>query len=284
MTVAITGATGHLGRLIIKQLQARGAGADLVGLVRSPEKAADLGVAVRAADYDRPETLGPALAGIDTLLFISASEIGKRVAQHHNIIDAATRAGVKRVIYTSLLHADRSTIDLAAEHRATEAELKATGLPLTILRNGWYTENYTATAPMALANGAFYGSAGNGRISAAAREDFAEAAVVALTGTGHEGRTYELAGDDSFTLAELAAEISRQSGREIPYRDLPVAQYAAALVGAGVPEAFAQAIAGWDVEAAKGALFHEGHELSTLIGRPTTPLARSVTEALPPGK
>jgi NAD(P)H dehydrogenase (quinone) len=280
MTVAITGATGHLGRLVIQQLQARGAASDLVALARSPEKAGDLGVAVRQADYDRPETLGAALAGVDTLLLISASELGKRVPQHRNVIDAATRSGVKRVIYTSLLHADRSIIDLAAEHRETEAMLGATGLPLTILRNGWYTENYTASAPAALANGAFYGSAGDGRISGATRADFAAAAVAVLVGSGHEGRTYELAGDESFTLAELAAEISRQVGREIPYRDLPVPEYAAALVGAGLPEPLARTIAQWDADAAKGALFHEGHELSALIGRPTTPLRDAVTAAI----
>lgn len=280
MTVAITGATGHLGRLVIQQLQARGAASDLVALARSPEKAGDLGVAVRQADYDRPETLGAALAGVDTLLLISASELGKRVPQHRNVIDAATRSGVKRVIYTSLLHADRSIIDLAAEHRETEAMLGATGLPLTILRNGWYTENYTASAPAALANGAFYGSAGDGRISGATRADFAAAAVAVLVGSGHEGRTYELAGDESFTLAELAAEISRQAGREIPYRDLPVPEYAAALVGAGLPEPLARTIAQWDADAAKGALFHEGHELSALIGRPTTPLRDAVTAAI----
>lgn len=280
MTVAITGATGHLGRLVIQQLQARGAASDLVALARSPEKAGDLGVAVRQADYDRPETLGAALAGVDTLLLISASELGKRVPQHRNVIDAATRSGVKRVIYTSLLHADRSIIDLAAEHRETEAMLGATGLPLTILRNGWYSENYTASAPAALANGAFYGSAGDGRISGATRADFAAAAVAVLVGSGHEGRTYELAGDESFTLAELAAEISRQAGREIPYRDLPVPEYAAALVGAGLPEPLARTIAQWDADAAKGALFHEGHELSALIGRPTTPLRDAVTAAI----
>lgn len=280
MTIAITGATGQLGRLVVRQLQARVPASDLVALARSPAKASDLGIAVREADYDRPDTLGPALDGVGTLLLISSSEVGKRAAQHRSVIEAATRAGVQRIVYTSLLHADRSPIDLAVEHRATEADLKASGLPVTILRNGWYTENYDASLAAALANGALFGSAGAGRISSATRADFAEAAAVVVTGIGHEGKTYELAGDEAYTLADLAAELSRQAGREIPYRDLPEAEYAAALAGAGVPEAFARMIAGWDVAAAQGALFDDGRQLSALIGRPTTPLGTAVADAL----
>ena len=280
MTIAITGATGQLGRLVVQNLAARVPASELVALVRSPAKAADLGVAVRRAAYDRPETLGPALAGVDTLLLISSSEVGKRAAQHRNVIEAATRAGVKRIVYTSLLHADRSPLDLAVEHRATEEELKTSGLPFTILRNGWYTENYTASVPAALANGAFFGSAGDGRVSSATRADFAEAAAVVLTGIGHEGKTYELAGDEAYTLTDLAVELSRQARRAIPYRDLPEAEYAAALAGAGLPEGLARAFAGYDTAAARGALFNDGRQLSALIGRPTTPLRAAVADAL----
>lgn len=280
MTIAITGATGQLGRLVVQQLAARVPASDLVALVRSPARAADLGIAAREADYERPETLGPALAGVDTLLLISSSEVGKRAAQHRNVIEAATRAGVKRVVYTSLLHADRSPLDLAVEHRATEADLKASGLPFTILRNGWYTENYAASIAAALANGALFGSAGAGRIASATRADFAEAAAVVVTGIGHDGKSYELAGDEAYTLADLAAELSRQTGRAIPYRDLPEAEYAAALAGAGVPEGFARMIAGWDAATAHGALFDDGRQLSALIGRPTTPLRAAVADML----
>ena len=280
MTTAITGATGQLGRLLVQQLRARVPASDLLALVRSPARAADLGIAVREADYDRAETLEPALAGVDTLLLISSSAEGKRAAQHRNVIEAAARAGVKRVVYTSLLHADRSPLDLAVEHRATEVDLKASGLRFTILRNGWYTENYTASVPAALANGAFFGSAGDGRVSSATRADFAEAAAVVLTGVRHEGKTYELAGDEAYTLADLAAELSRQTGRTIPYRDLPEAEYAAALADAGLPEALAGAFAGYDTAAAHGALFDEGRQLSALIGRPTTPLRTAVADAL----
>lgn len=280
MTTAITGATGQLGRLVVEDLRGRAPAADLVALVRSPARAADLGIAVRQADYDSPEMLGPALAGVDTLLLISSSEIGKRAAQHRHVIDAAARAGVKRIVYTSLLQADRSPLDLAVEHRATEADLKASGVPFTILRNGWYTENYTASASAALANGAFLGSAGEGRIASATRADFAEAAAVVLTGIGHEGKTYELAGDEVYTLTDLAAELSRQTGHAIPYRDLPEAEYSAALVGAGLPEGLARMIAGWDAAVANGALFDDGRQLSALIGRPTTPLRVAVADAL----
>jgi NAD(P)H dehydrogenase (quinone) len=279
-TIAITGATGQLGRLVVEQLKTRLPAERLVALVRTPAKAADLGVAVREADYTRPETLAAALAGIDTLLLVSATEFGQRVAQHRHVIDAAKRAGVKRIVYTSVLRADQSLLSLALEHKETEALIKASGLAWTILRNGWYTENYTGSIAGALAGGAFIGSAGEGRIASAARADYAAAAVAVLTTSGHDGKTYELAGDSAWTLADLAAEISRQSGKAIPYRNLPEADYAAALKGFGLPEGFAKAIAGWDVAASQGALFDEVRQLSRLIGRPTTPLADSVAAAL----
>lgn len=280
MTIAITGATGQLGRLVVKRLKAKGAAADLVALVRSPAKAADLGVVTREADYTKPAVLDQALVGIDQLLLISASELGQRVAQHHNVIVAAKNAKVKRIIYTSLLHADSSPLDLAKEHRATEAELKESGIPFTILRNGWYTENYTGSIPGALAGGAFLGSAGDGKIASATRGDYAEAAVAALTGQGHVGKTYELAGDQAYTLRDLAAEITRQSGKTISYKHMREADYAAALIAVGLPEPLAKAIAGWDVGASQGALFDDSRQLSALIGRPTTPLSTAVADAL----
>lgn len=278
--IAITGATGQLGRLVVDKLKAKVPASDIVALARSTAKAADLGVASREADYDSPETLERALDGVDTLLLISSSEVGKRAAQHHNIIEAAKKAGVKSIVYTSLLHADTSPLDLAEEHLATEAELKASGVPFTILRNGWYTENYTGSIPGALAGGAFLGSAGEGRVSSATRDDFAEAAVAVLTTEGHEGKTYELAGDEDWTLQDLAAEISTQTGRAIPYKNLPEAEYAAALKGFGMPEGFARMIAGWDAGASRGALFDDGRRLSKLTGRPTTPLSVAVADAL----
>lgn len=280
MPIAITGATGHLGRIVIQKLIRRFAASDIVALVRDPGKARDLKVAVRVADYTQPAALEKALAGIDTLLLISSSEIGQRAAHHANVIAAASKAGVKRIVYTSLLHADTSSLNLAGEHLATEAAIKASGLAHVILRNGWYTENYTGAIPGALANGAFLGSAGDGRISSASREDYAEAAVAALTGSGHDGKTYELAGDAAWTLAELAAEISRQSGRDIPYKNLPEAEYAAVLKQAGLPGTLAVAIASWDVSASRGALFDASCALSRLIGRPTTPMTATVAAAL----
>ena len=280
MTTAVTGATGHLGRIIIGKLKKRIPSDQVVALARSPAKAADLGVEARAFDYSKPETLAPALAGVGTILLISSSEIGHRAQQHRHVIEAAKRTEVRRIVYTSLLHADTSPLSLAAEHRATEADLKSSGIPYTILRNGWYTENRTSSIGGALAAGAVIGSAGDGKFSTATRADYAEAAVATLTGKGYDGKTFELAGDDAYTLADLAAEISRQSGRTIAYRNLPEADYAAALAGVGLPEAIARAVASWDVEASKGALFDESHQLSTLIGRPTTPLSAAVSEGL----
>lgn len=276
MTIAITGATGQLGRIVVEKLKAKLPADQIVALARNPEKAADLGVPARPFDYDRPETLVSALAGIDTLLLISGSEVGKRVPQHEAVIAAAKQAGVGRIVYTSLLRADTSPISLAVEHGATEQAILASGLPHTILRNGWYVENYAAGVQGALAHGALIGAAGAGRIAAAARADYADAAVAVLTGTGHDGAIYELAGDAAFTLADLAAELSRQTGRDIPYSNLAQAEYAAALAGAGVPAPFAEMLAGWDVDISNGALFDEGRTLSKLIGHPTTSLTDGV--------
>lgn len=280
MTIAITGATGHLGQLVIEKLKQKVDASEIVALVRTPAKAAGLGVATREADYTRQDTLDVALKGVDTLLLISGNEIGQRAVQHENVIRAAVKNGVKRIVYTSLLHADKSPLNLAPEHVQTEQALKNSGLDYTILRNGWYSENYTGSIAPTLGLGAFYGSAGEGKISSAPREDYAEAAVVALTGQGHEGKTYELAGDEFYTLTDLAAEITAQSGKDIPYRNIPEADYAAALKNAGLPDGFAEAIASWDTGASQNALFDDSHVLSKLIGRKTTPIAVSVQKAL----
>jgi NAD(P)H dehydrogenase (quinone) len=287
MKIAITGSTGHLGRLVINKLKKKIPSTDIIALARSAQKAADAGVEVREADYNKPETLIRALAGVDTLLLISASEVGQRTVQHRNVIEAAKKSGVKWIVYTSLLHADTSPLSLAGEHRATEEELKKSGIPFTLMRNGWYTENYSGSIPGALAGGAFIGSAGNGKISSAARADFADAAVEILIRKGDQGKVYELAGDEPYTLSDLAAEISRQTGKNIPYKNLSEAEYAAALKSFGLPEGLAKSIAGWDVAASQGALFDDSRQLSALIGRPTTPLSAVVAEALktaPKGK
>lgn len=280
MTVAVTGATGQLGRLTVEKLKTLMPAGQIVTLVRSPEKAADLGVEARPFDYDRPETLAPALAGVDKLLLISSSEVGKRATQHQAVIDAAKEAGVSKIVYTSLLHAGRSPMSLAEEHRQTEDALARSGIPHTLLRNGWYAENYTGNLQGAIDNGALIGAAGGGRISAAARADYAEAAAVVVAGDGHAGKTYELAADTAWTLEDLAAEVSAQTGKQIPYRNLSKSDYAQALAGMGLPQEMAAAVAGFDADAAKGALFEDGRQLSALIGRPTTPLADVVRAAL----
>lgn len=282
--IAITGATGHLGRLVIEVLLERGtAPSEIIAAVRSPEKAADLaarGVEVREADYTKPDTLETALEGVGRLLLISSNEVGQRFAHHRNVIEAAKKAGVGFIAYTSIVRADSNPMMLAAEHKATEEVIRASGIPFALLRNGWYTENYTGQLPQYLENGVILGSAGEGRVSAAPRADYAAAAAAVLTGESHEGAVYELGGDDAFTMAELAAEISHQSGTEVVYRDLPAEEYEEALVGFGLSETYAAVLADSDRAIANGHLFVETGDLRRLIGRPTTPLADAVAAAL----
>lgn len=280
MKIGITGATGQLGRLTVEKLKQRTDAGNLIALVRSPEKASDLGIEARAFDYNQPEGLSTALQGIDHLLLISASEVGKRVPQHKNVIEAARKAGVKWIVYTSLLKADSSSLSLATEHVQTEKLLKDAAIPHTILRNGWYTENYNPSIPGALASGSWVGSAGDGKISSATREDYAEAAAAVLTSEGHVGKVYELAGDEAYTLADMAAEVSRQTGKAISYNNLPEEKYAAVLASVGIPEGLAQTIASWDLGTSKGDLYDNSKQLSKLIGRPTTPMADVVKKAL----
>jgi NAD(P)H dehydrogenase (quinone) len=251
--------------------------------VRSPEKAADLqalGVTLRAADYSKAETLQSAFAGVDKLLLISSSEVGQREAQHKAVIDAAKAAGVGFIAYTSLLHADTSPLGLGVEHRATEAQLKASGIPFALLRNGWYTENYAASIAPALAHHAFIGAVGEGRIASAARIDYAAAAAEVISRDDQAGKVYELAGDDSYTLAQFSAEIAKQSGEPVDYINLPQAEFAAALKGAGLPDGLSEMLADSDAGAEKGGLFDDSHTLSKLIGRPTTPYADVIKAAL----
>nr|WP_321410107.1 SDR family oxidoreductase [uncultured Carboxylicivirga sp.] len=280
MKIGVTGATGQLGQLVVEQLKKRVASEEVIALVRNTEKAKDLSVVAKEFDYTQPEGLASQLEGIDYLLLISGNEIGQRAVQHQNVINASKKAGIKWIVYTSLLHADQSSLNLAGEHLATEKALKESGIEYTILRNGWYTENYTGSIPGAVGAGAFVGSAGEGKISSAARIDFAEAAAVVISDDSHKGKVYELAGDEAYTLSELAAEISKQTGKDIPYSDMPETEYAKILKSIGLPEGFADAIASWDVGASKGDLFDDGQQLSKLIGRPTTPLSESVKQVL----
>jgi NAD(P)H dehydrogenase (quinone) len=279
----VTGATGQLGRLVIDGLLRTVPASRIVAGVRNaggdPAKSLlALGIEVRMADYMRPNTLAAAFEGIDRLLLISSSEVGQqRVVQHRNVIDAAKQAGIGLIAYTSLLHADRSPLALGEEHRRTEAALQASGVPFVVLRNGWYTENYAGLIPAALAQKAFLGCAGQGRIASATRVDYADAAGAVLTATDHRsGQVYELAGDEGYTLAEFAEEIAKAADRPVVYRDLPEAEFKALLIGAGLQDGFAALLADSDAGAAKGALFDGSRHLSALIGRATTPMSVTV--------
>ena len=285
--IVVTGAAGQLGRLVIAELLEKMPASDIVAAVRNEEKARDIaarGVRVRLADYNQPQAWDEALKGADKVLLISSSEVGQRARQHRSVIDAARREGVKLLAYTSILRADTSPLRLAAEHKETEALIRASGIPYTLLRNSWYTENYTAAIPGVLARGAVYGCAGNGRIASAARADYAEAAAIVLTAGNHAGRVYELAGDTAYTLAEFAAEISRQSGKNIGYVDLAEAEYRNVLVKAGLPDAYAALLADSETGVSKGGLFDDSRQLSRLINRPTTSLAASVAAMMQEGQ
>ncbi|WP_019012385.1 SDR family oxidoreductase [Deinococcus aquatilis] len=280
--IAITGATGHLGQLTIHALLGRGAAPqDIVALVRDPQKAealAALGVQVRRADYKQPETLKAALEGVDRLLLVSSNDFEDRVGQHRRVVEAAQQAGVTLLAYTSILRADTSGLSLAADHQATEELIRASGLPFVFLRNSWYMENYNPA--QAVQHGVVAGSAGEGRVSAAARADYAAAAAAVLTGPGHENAVYELGGDQAFTLTELAAEVQAQSGRPVAYQNMPQDAYAQMLRGVGVPDAVADMLADSDVHLGQGDLYTESRDLSRLIGRPTTSLTEAVKAAL----
>ena len=281
--IAITGASGQLGRLVIDSLLTSVPASELVALVRNPASVSDLkdkGINVRQADYTQPDTLITALQGVDKLLLISSSEVGQRLVQHQNVIEAAKETGVSLLAYTSILHADTSPLGLADEHRATEAALADSGIPHVVLRNGWYSENYIASVPAALELGALYGCAGAGKISSASRADYASAAAAVLTQDGQAGTIYELAGDSAYTLAELAAEISVQTGKDIGYVDLPETDFADALLKAGLPAPLASLLANSDTGASQGGLYDDSQTLSKLIGRSTTTIAESVKEAL----
>ena len=277
--IAITGATGQLGQHVIESLLKTVPASQIVAIVRNPSKATALsqqGITVRQADYSDEAAFTTALQGIDKLLLISSSEVGQRAPQHRNVINAAKAAHVKFIAYTSLLHADTSPLGLADEHVATEKMLAESGIAYALLRNGWYTENYLASAPAALEHGVFIGAAGEGKIASATRADYAAAAARVISEEGHAGKTYELAGDAGWTLSQLAAELAKQSGKKVVYQNLSEADFAAALKGFGLPAGLAEMLADSDVGASKGGLFDDSHTLSKLIGRPTTSLADSV--------
>lgn len=285
--ILVTGATGQLGRLVIDNLLRTVPAQRIAAAVRDPAKAAALatrGVQVRQADYTRPETLDRAFAGAEKILLISSSEVGQRAVQHRAVIDAAVRSGARLLAYTSILRADTSPLGLAREHLETEKMLQASGLPHVVLRNGWYTENYTASIPAALAHSVLLGCAGDGLIASAARADYAEAAAAVLLADGQAGRVYELAGDAAYTLSGLAAELARQSGKPVVYKNLPQPDYKAALAGFGLPEPIAELLSDSDAGASRGGLFDGSRQLSTLIGHATTPMAASVAQALAAAK
>lgn len=282
MKIAITGATGQLGQLVIQALLKRVSADQIVALVRDQKKAtalAEQGVELRHFDYDAPESLAPALQGIDKLLLISANEVGRRSPQHKAVIEAAQLAQVPYIAYTSLLRADISPLGLAQEHRETEALIQASGLRYTLLRNNWYNENYLAGVEHNVASGKLFSATKNGSISSASRADYAEAAAEVLTTQGHEQKTYELAGSQSFTKTDLATYIAHAASKPVQYLEIDAESFAQGLTQAGLPEPVVNLITEADVETAHGAMFSDRTDLEQLIGRKTTTI-QSQVEAL----
>lgn len=281
--IAVTGATGKLGRLVIEGLLKQIPAGEIIAVVRNPDKAADLaalGVPVRKGDYSDPESLTNAFAGADKVLLISSSEVGSRIAQHQAVIDAAKSTGVTLLAYTSILRADTTVLALAQEHQATEKNIRASGLPFVFLRNGWYFENHTERLGPALQQGVIRGAASEGRFAAAARADYAAAAVAVLIGTGQENKIYELAGDSSYTLSELAAEVSKQAGKPVGYQNLSPQEQKDGMLGFGLPAELADIFVDSDLGAAKGEWDSSANDLHVLIGRPTVSIAEAVATAL----
>ncbi|NVK73852.1 MAG: SDR family oxidoreductase [Oceanospirillaceae bacterium] len=280
--ILVTGASGQLGRLVIASLLEKTPASQIIAAVRSPEKIADLaekGVQVRQTDYNDVASLVAAMQDVEKVLLISSSEVGQRTTQHSNVINAAKQAGVSLLAYTSILNADNSPLILAQEHVATEKLLAESGVPYVLLRNGWYSENYTMGVATALQYGVV-GCAGDGKLATAARADYADAAAAVLVKDGQAGKVYELAGDNAFTLSEYAAAISKISGKTVAYQNVPEAEFTKILVGAGLPEGFAAILANSEIGASQGALFSNSKDLSTLIGRPTTSIEDSIKAAL----
>ena len=283
MKIAITGATGQLGSIVIEKLLLQTETNNIVALVRNPANATHLtaqNIEVREFDYDRPETLVPALSGIDKLLLISANEVGRRTPQHKAVIDAAKVAGVPYLAYTSLLRADTSPLGLAQEHRETEKLIQDSGLLYTFLRNNWYSENYLAGVAHTIEIGTLFGAAQDGRISSASRIDYAEAAAKVLTSTGHDNQTYELAGSQSFSLSELATLIGQAASKTINYQNLSAEEYTQGLTQAGLPAGLVEVIVDADIQTIQGAMYSDSQDLEQLIGRKTTNIQDAIKAAL----
>jgi NAD(P)H dehydrogenase (quinone) len=276
--IVVTGATGQLGRLVIEGLRSKVPADQIVAAVRTPEKAGDLGVPVRRADYSEPETLAAAFTGADRVLLISSNAVGNRIDQHTAAVEAARKAGVQHLVYTSAPKADTTALVLAPDHKATEQVIRASGLPLTFLRNGWYTENYQQKIEQGVRTGSFAGSAGDGPIAGAARADYAAAAVAVLTTDSHESKVYELSGDTTFTYADLAAATAAAAGKPVTYQDLTADGHRAALTADGLPAPVVDLVVAIDANTADRLLADTSGELRTLIGRPTTPYQDTVAE------
>lgn len=283
--IVVTAASGQFGHQVVEHLLKFGVpAAEIAAVVRTPAKVADLadrGVEIRVGDYDRPETLAPAFAGADKLLLVSSTGPDElRTAQHLAAVAAARQAGVGLIAYTSIFQADVNPIGLAGVHRATEQAIAETGLPAVLLRNGWYTENYTASLAGSVERGQIAGSAGQGRIASAARADYAEAAAVVLTRDDQAGKVYELTGDTTWTLSDLAAAAASGSGKEVVYTDLPAEQYTGILESVGLPGFVVELVVDADVQVSRGALAGVTGDLAGLLGLPTTPLATTVEQTL----
>ncbi|MEH7097729.1 SDR family oxidoreductase [Neobacillus vireti] len=281
MKLLVTGATGKLGTKVVDTLLKAIPASELAVSVRNPEKAEGLrnrGVEVRQGDFDQPETLDQAFTGIDRLLIISADGDNEtRIRQHTDAVQAAERAGVKFIAYTSLANATESKNLMAPPHVATEAAIIKTGIPYSFLRNNWYLENEMGSIQGALAGAPWVTSAGEGKVGWALQQDYADAAAAVLLGNGHENSVYELSGP-LLTQAELASELGAVLGKEIPVQQVSDEKYAEIMKGLGLPDFVIPIVVGIQESIRNGSLDVESNDFEKVLGRPVTPIKEALTQ------
>ena len=281
--IVVTGASGKLGKLVLKELLAAGA-ADILATTRTPENLAEFasqGVDVRQADFKNPASLEDAFKGGTRLLLISTTDVGSRVPQHGAAIDAAKAAGVEHVIYTSWPDPQHSVAAVSPDHAATEDLVLKSGLKFTFLGNYLYSETLMFGLPKALETGKLFGAAGDGRAAYVTRQDCAYAAAGVLNNAvRYENKRLGISGPVAYTRSEIAQLASGITGKPLVYVDLPAEDFGKALVGAGMPEGFAKLFVSFELAIKAGELEAVTQDVSEVSGHTPASLSDFLKSAL----